>query len=102
MLTDDTDLASKLSESLDTANKERREIQDHAVLEATECVDQEDLSGIASLVLANPNWHPGVLGLIAAKLVNRYNRPTVDEGGRHQGLQSANESITGTMSSMSG
>ena len=84
MLTNDPDLASRLSESLDTANKERREIQDHAVLEATECVDQVDLSGMASLVLAKPHWHPGVLGLIAAKLVNRYNRPTIiiGEGGK--------------------
>ena len=84
MLTQDQALATELSESLDTANRERREIQDQAVEEATACVDQQDLSAIASLVLANPEWHPGVLGLIAAKLVNRYNRPTIiiGEGGK--------------------
>ncbi|MEC9464342.1 MAG: single-stranded-DNA-specific exonuclease RecJ [Myxococcota bacterium] len=84
MLTRDPDLATRLSDSLDSANRERREIQDQAVEEAIACVDRQDLSTVASLVLANPQWHPGILGLVAAKLVNRYNRPTIiiGEGGK--------------------
>ena len=87
MLTDDPVVAATLAASLDAANQERRTVE-RATLEAA--VQQVEAAGpalAAALVLYDPSWHPGVLGLVASRLASRFHRPAlvIGEGGKGSG-----------------
>lgn len=46
--------------------------------EANAAVESDpSLSSLSAIVLADSGWHPGVLGIVASKIAQRYNRPTV-------------------------
>ena len=66
--------ASDLARRLDTLNLARQEIEAHVLEAATACV--EDSGGPGALVFAaGEGWHPGVIGIVASRLAERYNRP---------------------------
>ena len=67
LLTDDVQEARKLAQALDEANQERRAIEDQVTEEAAAMVETEvDLDKEWTLVLASPDWHPGVIGIAAS------------------------------------
>lgn len=70
--------ALKLAEVLETENYERRKIDVDTFEAAKELVDtQIDLDEELAIVLHNENWHPGVIGIVASRLVEKYYRPSV-------------------------
>jgi len=71
------DLASArpLAQALDAANAERRGIERDILAAALE--QAEALGKARGFVLASDNWHPGVIGIVASRLVERFHRPTV-------------------------
>ncbi|HEX5321577.1 MAG TPA: single-stranded-DNA-specific exonuclease RecJ [Stellaceae bacterium] len=74
LATDDRALAAELAQRLDGHNRERREIEAAALEQAIAQVEATPQS--PSLVfVANQGWHPGVIGIVAARLKDRYNRP---------------------------
>jgi len=83
--TDSTVKAREIAEQLEENNRQRQQIQ-RSVLESVrkKLKDEVDLRTDRVLVLADEYWHPGVLGIVASKLVDDYYRPTVlvalDEG----------------------
>ena len=77
LLTKDEGEAATLAGALERANSERRQEQDRVMMEALTLLGDQDLSGSGCLVVAGPNWHTGVVGLVANKLVERFNRPAI-------------------------
>ncbi len=85
--TDDPMVAVELARRLDSFNKERQSIE-HAVFEdaVASLTRAGDGGGSASglLWVVGEGWHPGVIGIVASRLVERYQRPAVvvgrDEG----------------------
>ena len=70
--------AIKLAEVLETENYERRKIDVDTFEAAKEIVDSQiDLDEDLAIVLHNENWHPGVIGIVASRLVEKYYRPSV-------------------------
>lgn len=70
--------AVKLAEVLETENYERRKIDVDTFEAAKEIVDsQVDLDEELAIVLHNEHWHPGVIGIVASRLVEKYYRPSV-------------------------
>lgn len=69
--------ALPLAEELDRENRARQEIErqmlDEAIADATRLVD----GGARGLVLARHGWHPGVVGIVAARVAERFHRPAV-------------------------
>ena len=85
LLTEDPQEAAKLARELETTNS-RRQAMDQIILdEAIELVDKTLNPGDAAIVLGAATWHPGVIGIVASRLVERYGRPTFlvgwDEAG---------------------
>lgn len=83
LLAEDMDEARRLADALDRSNVERQRIEAEVFETAVARVDA--MSEVPpALVLADPGWHPGVVGIVATKLVERYDRPCVliGEGGR--------------------
>jgi single-stranded-DNA-specific exonuclease len=77
-LTDDVRQARRLADLLERQNLRRREIEAQIREEALRLVEQtpgalED----SVLVLAAPGWHPGVIGIVAAKIAERFARPAL-------------------------
>jgi single-stranded-DNA-specific exonuclease len=75
LLATDPGEARALAEQLDRANRERQEMQariaDEALARAQELGDRR------ALVVSSPDWHPGVVGIVASRLVDRFHRPAL-------------------------
>jgi single-stranded-DNA-specific exonuclease len=74
LATDDPALASELARQLDVFNAERREIEARVLVAAIETVEAVPQSPVLSFA-AGSGWHPGVIGIVAARLRERYERP---------------------------
>ncbi len=86
LLTDDEARADEVAQELDGLNHDRRETEQR-ILHAADaaCVDQ---MSAAAIVVAGEGWHPGVVGIVASRLVERHRRPCVVialEGGSGRG-----------------
>src|SRR5213596_1300100 len=85
LLTDDPSEAAGIARELETINARRQEMDQLILDEAIELVDKTLNPADAAIVLGNAAWHPGVIGIVASRLVERYGRPTFlvgwDEAG---------------------
>lgn len=89
-LSDDLDEARELAKILEQENRFRREVDVQTLSEAREAISRQvDLDQRWTIVLHSENWHPGVLGIVASRIVEEYYRPTVlisfDESGEGKG-----------------
>lgn len=75
LLTGDPDKAMELARELDTNNKERQAIDKRILDEAIKLAEQE--KGNDVLVLASPDWHPGVIGIVASRVTEKFNKPSI-------------------------
>lgn len=77
LLTSDKEQADDLAAHLDTTNRERQQLEKEALAQAVEMVRARvDLKRERGLVLAAREWHEGIVGIVASRLVERYHRPT--------------------------
>jgi single-stranded-DNA-specific exonuclease len=86
--TTDEDLAFQMARRLDAENRARRGIEKKIVEEAVRQIEESALLSQAPvLVVGDEGWHPGVVGIVASRLVDRFGRPAVvvGEGGRGSG-----------------
>ena len=92
-LTEDPVRAAEIAIELSRANGERRATEREVANEAETAVrDLPDaLREAPALVVAGEGWHPGVIGIVASRMVERHNRPTIvisldgEGGGRGSG-----------------
>lgn len=77
LTTEDPEEAAALAAALDAENRRRQELCDRVLAEAVARVEAEGLTDAPALVLAAEGWHPGVVGIVAAHLRERYLRPVV-------------------------
>ena len=74
---DDPDSAMALARRCDDYNRQRRDLCDAIEAEAVALVEAESSDALPSfLLLAQSHWHHGVIGIVAARLMERYHRPT--------------------------
>ncbi|MEM1377262.1 MAG: single-stranded-DNA-specific exonuclease RecJ [Pseudomonadota bacterium] len=91
LCTDDMDEAKALATQLDELNRQRQGAEQVMVEEAKASVEAEMNSDNAPAVIvaASDSWHPGIVGLIASRIKEAFNRPTVaisfDGAGRGTG-----------------
>ncbi len=78
LLTDDPEEASAIASSLEAMNRERQEIEEQILDDARSMMvcDPADYDG-CSIVLHSGEWHQGVIGIVASRLVEEFYRPTV-------------------------
>jgi single-stranded-DNA-specific exonuclease len=75
---DSVETARSLAQVLDRANAERQGIESGILTQAlAQAEEHKDSRG---LVLYDEGWHPGVIGIVASRVVERYHRPTVMVG----------------------
>jgi single-stranded-DNA-specific exonuclease len=77
LTTQDRPRAAQLADYIDQLNRNRQTVERRTFREAREMVEQSDeLRGAAGLVLAHPDWHCGVIGIVAGRIADRFTRPT--------------------------
>jgi len=95
LVTNDAAEAAEIARRLDGYNKDRQEIEAMVLLEAIEQVEGRPDDGSPLLLAAGENWHPGVIGIVAGRLKERYGRAALVvalEGGEGKG---SGRSVTG-------
>ncbi|MBI5598541.1 MAG: single-stranded-DNA-specific exonuclease RecJ [Deltaproteobacteria bacterium] len=74
--TDDEREAAGLARALDSGNSSRRGIEEKILIEAVEMIEAgKKERADRAIVLSGELWHPGVIGIVASRLVERYGRP---------------------------
>lgn len=78
LATGDAGEAARIASLLDRLNKERKEIEQAALEEAVATADRmlEETPDLGLLMVGSPDWHRGVVGLIASRLTERFRRPS--------------------------
>ncbi|MGZ3572449.1 MAG: single-stranded-DNA-specific exonuclease RecJ [Gemmatimonadaceae bacterium] len=77
LLTDDEHQANIIARELEELNQRRQDIDRATLEQARERVLALDLDEMFSIVLADDSWHPGVIGIVASRLVEEFGRPAV-------------------------
>ena len=103
LLTDSPDEALNLAHELDRINRERRVIesgmQEAALAHLAEDQLEGSISERTSICLWNPEWHQGVVGIVASRLKERFNRPAIvfapADGSTGEELRGSGRSLTG-------
>jgi single-stranded-DNA-specific exonuclease len=75
LMTDDRERAAAVARELDDLNRDRQEEEQRILWAAEEAAAVH--AHEAAIVVAGPGWHAGVVGIVASRLVERYNRPAV-------------------------
>ncbi len=110
LTTDDPAEAKAIAESLDRINEERRRLCDETLDEAVQAIEAGGTAGEpngdevwahagdAFLVVGKPSWHPGIVGVVASRLKERYDRPALVLGasdGAATSWKGSARSVTG-------
>ena len=77
LITDDMGRALNIAQELDSLNRERRAIEADMQQEAMAGLDHLDPGSRASLTLFEPEWHQGVIGILAGRIKEKFHRPTI-------------------------
>lgn len=78
LLTDDHEEARRIAAELEQENRYRREVDGRTLKEALTLLEREfDPERDRGVVLASDRWHPGVIGIVASRVVEEIHRPTI-------------------------
>jgi single-stranded-DNA-specific exonuclease len=85
LMSHDESVANPIARELEELNGHRQELDRAALEEARDLVKALDLEQTYGIVLAKEGWHPGVIGIVASRIVEEFGRPTIlislEEGG---------------------
>ncbi|MBF0622834.1 MAG: single-stranded-DNA-specific exonuclease RecJ [Magnetococcales bacterium] len=76
--TEDPRQAENIAQILEAANQERRRLEDDMLKSAlADLKKRDDIEDHRGLVVSGQDWHPGVIGIVASRIVDVYHRPTI-------------------------
>jgi single-stranded-DNA-specific exonuclease len=95
LLTEDETEARRLADSLEELNRERQAIEGRILREAVAQVEDwsPEQRARRGYAVAGPDWHEGVIGIVASRLVERYHRPVVLISGTEGDWKGSGRSI---------
>ena len=96
MLEDDLEKAYQFADALHQKNAQRRQYDSSTTEQALEMIETDpNLQQASSTVLFNPDWHKGIVGIVASRCIEKYYRPTII-------LTESNQKATGSARSVDG
>ncbi|MGY9005847.1 MAG: single-stranded-DNA-specific exonuclease RecJ, partial [Alphaproteobacteria bacterium] len=93
--TDDRAEASEIVQKLDGFNTERREIEALVLEQALAQVEENDMGNQPLIFVSGDGWHPGVIGIVASRLGERYHRPVCVAGIDGDAAKGSGRSVQG-------
>jgi single-stranded-DNA-specific exonuclease len=95
LLCDDTVEARGLAATLDALNRQRQQVE-AAILETALLAAEAQLSaGHAAMLVSGAQWHPGVVGIVAGRIKERFNRPACVAGVADGMAKGSGRSVAG-------
>ncbi len=76
LTTDSQQEADELASALDNVNRERQSVEEGIQEEARRLCLEHQLESTGAFVLSSEDWHPGVIGIVASRIVEEFYRPT--------------------------
>ena len=100
LVTDDPVVARQCAVELDRLNRERREIESEMTGDAAALLDANPPGDAHTIALFQPEWHAGIVGIVASRLKDRWHRPAIafarsTETGRVGEIKGSGRSIDG-------
>jgi single-stranded-DNA-specific exonuclease len=97
LLTEDKDEAWRLAQRLEELNRDRQQVEDRILREAVKEIESwpEARRRSRGYVVAGEGWHEGVIGIVASRLVERYQRPVVLIASAEPDWKGSGRSIAG-------
>ncbi|HUW80852.1 MAG TPA: single-stranded-DNA-specific exonuclease RecJ [Acidocella sp.] len=80
LLAEDAEAATVLAQALDVVNRQRQAVEAAIMGEAMAQAEAQVASGHAVILLAQAGWHPGVVGIVAGRVKEKFNRPALVAG----------------------
>ncbi|MEM7400643.1 MAG: single-stranded-DNA-specific exonuclease RecJ [Pseudomonadota bacterium] len=81
LLTNDESCATELAEQLNNLNEERKQIEQEMQKQALHVLNSDQLENVDShrfgIALYDPDWHQGVIGIVAARIKENFHRPVI-------------------------
>jgi single-stranded-DNA-specific exonuclease len=77
LMTEDEHRANAIARDLEELNERRQELDRSALADARDMVAEMDLDSTFGIVLAKEGWHPGVIGIVASRIVEEFGRPAI-------------------------
>lgn len=77
LLAEDDEVALNLAKKLDRLNQERRTWEKNMHGEALQVLDNVNIEGKYTVTLYQPDWHQGIVGILASRIKERFNRPCI-------------------------
>ena len=95
LLCEDAVEAAALAATLDAVNRQRQEVEAGMLDEAMRAAEAQAGAGHATLVISGPAWHPGVVGIVAGRIKERFNRPSCVAGVADNLAKGSGRSVAG-------
>lgn len=73
----DLDQAEQFASEIEQHNTDRKDLDKQITIEALDQIEINDETDKFTTVVYNPNWHKGVIGIVASRLIETYYRPTI-------------------------
>lgn len=73
----DQEKAANLARQLEQRNKDRQSLERETLREAKQMVQDKAFDADSALVLASADWHPGIIGIVASRMVDAFGLPTL-------------------------
>jgi single-stranded-DNA-specific exonuclease len=77
LLAKDAEEAEALAKLLNDGNRDRQKIQKRTLKQALSLIEKEINFKDHKVIILDDDWHPGVMGIVASKIVDKYYRPTI-------------------------
>ncbi|MFH1903182.1 MAG: single-stranded-DNA-specific exonuclease RecJ [Candidatus Omnitrophota bacterium] len=65
------------AEMLEQGNRKRQRLEQKVLEAVCREIDEQNLNERSIIILGNEDWHPGVVGIVAGKIADRYHRPAI-------------------------
>lgn len=96
LITQDLEKAKELARYLDSENRKRQEMEMAIIEEAEKYIEEHiDKDKKKVFVIAGQNWHHGVIGIVASRIMNKYYKPVIVLSEEEGGLSGSARSIEG-------
>lgn len=96
LLTDDEDLAEKLSEELSEDNRTRQQIERDILAEIDERIKNDPALTMQSIIIIDgDNWHQGVIGIVAARVKSAFGKPCIIISREGENARASGRSVEG-------
>lgn len=77
MISEDEKDLQEIAKSIDLDNQERRMLDAQITYEALEMIEEDTSFSTKSTVLYHPEWHKGVVGIVASRIIESHYKPTI-------------------------